>query len=100
MEQADHIEDPSDGGGDGDGVGVGDAIEQVDEVEYSKMKRDKLVQLMKDRKIGGFIGKKKEELARKLQRHDEETARVANEKLSLGEDFGECEQCELVSFLN
>ena len=88
LEQADRIEDPSDGGGDGDGVGVGDAIEQVDEVEYSKMKRDKLVQLMKDRKIGGFSGKKKEELARKLNRHDEETVRVANEKLALGEDFG------------
>ena len=35
MENADHLEDPSDGGGNG----VGDAIEQVDEVDYSKMKK-------------------------------------------------------------
>ena len=91
MEHADHHEVPSDGGGYGDG----DHVEKdADEVDYMKMKRDKLVQLMKARKIGGFSGKKKEELARKLMRHDEEKARVASEKLALGEDFGQCEQCE------
>ena len=47
--------------------------------------------------IGGFSGRKKEELARKLQRHDEETAKVYNEKRAIGEDFGECEQYEDLS---
>ena len=42
LEQADHNEDPSDGGGDGDGVGVGDAIEQVDELVGCKPYKDRL----------------------------------------------------------
>ena len=85
LERAENLEYPGDGGGDGsDRVDrVGDAIEVVDEVDHRKIKSDKLVQLMKDRNIGGFSGKKKEELPRKLQRYDEETARVANEKVLL-----------------
>jgi hypothetical protein len=48
---------------------------------------------MKERKLGGFSGKKKDDLIKKLLKHDEESARLAAEKIALDEDFGECEQC-------
>jgi hypothetical protein len=69
------------------------AIENVQQ-DYKKMKKDKLVFLMKERKIGGYSGKKKEDLVRRLVRHDEEMARMDAEKRTLNEDFGECQQCE------
>ena len=49
------------------------------QLDYRKMKKNELVQIMKDRKLGGFSGKKKDEIIKKLERHDEESARLANE---------------------
>ena len=82
-------DDPSDIGG-----GDDDPLTEDVQLDYRKMKKNELVQIMKDRKLGGFSGKKKDEIIKKLLRHDEESARLANEKRALGEDFGECEQCE------
>ena len=63
------------------------------QLDYRKMKKDELVKIMKERKLGGFSGKKKDDLIKKLLKHDEESARLAAEKIALDEDFGECEQC-------
>ena len=71
-----------------------DAMATEDEgIDYFKLKKPELVDLLKKRKIGGFSNKLKADLIKKLIKHDEETARIAVEKEALGEDFGECEQC-------
>ena len=67
-------DDPSDIGG-----GDDDPLTEDVQLDYRKMKKNELVQIMKDRKLGGFSWKKKDEIIKKLERHDEESARLANE---------------------
>ena len=61
--------------------------------DYAKMKKDQLIGLLKERKIGGFSNKPKAQLIDKLVKYDEEKARLAQEEAVLDQDFGECEQC-------
>ena len=65
----------------------------VADKDYGKMKKEELIFLLKKKKIGGFSGKKKAELIKKLERYDAEMDRIEKEKNILKEDFGECEQC-------
>ena len=65
----------------------------VEDLDYSKMKKPQLIELLKKKIIGGFSNKPKAQLVDKLMRYDEEKAKLAKEKLALDENFGECEQC-------
>ena len=64
------------------------------EVDYLKLKKPELVELLKRRNFSGFSNKLKADLIKKLIKHDEETAMIDLEKEAMNEDFGECEQCE------
>ena len=70
MDQGDLSDDPVDIVGDDDPV-----TEEEDQLDYKKMKKDQLVKIMKERKLGEFSGKKKDGLVHRLQRHDEESAK-------------------------
>ena len=70
-----------------------DPRESTDVKNYGIMKKEELIKLLKEKKIGGFSGKKKADLFEKLERNDAEMVRIEKEKNALDEDFGECEQC-------
>ena len=56
-------------------------------MDYFKLKKPELVELLKKRNIGGFSNKLKADLIRKLIKHDEETALIALEKEAMNEDL-------------
>ena len=65
----------------------------TDDKDYQKMKKPQLIELLKKRRIGGFSNKPKAALISKLEKYDQEQAKLEREEAAMNQNFGECEQC-------